>query len=153
MSYQNNEKKFAAVLNRRQPLPLAFNALAHAACGISGRLGTAAGLLRYPNDATGFEARISEFPFIVLEARNSAQLALLLESAMADGELTFNAFTRSMVGTSAAAQQAATAAASREALDFVAVVLFGPREKVDALTRKFSLLKGWASPATADVST
>jgi hypothetical protein len=47
-----------------------------------------------------------------------------------------------MIGRSADAQITATQAAAGEGLDFVLVVLFGPREDVEPLTKRFSLFKG-----------
>jgi hypothetical protein len=46
-----------------------------------------------------------------------------------------------MIGASAEAQVEANRAAPLDALDFVCVVLYGPSEAVDPLTRKFSLYR------------
>ncbi len=119
-----------------------LNALAHAAFGMSGK-GTHIGrLLGYPNHATGILAKVDESPFISLDAKNSSQLQTLVSVAMNSAHLAYNVFTTSMIGRSADAQVAATQAAAGEGLDFVVVVLFGPREDVEPLTKRFSLFKG-----------
>ncbi len=131
-----------AVVNRKHPLPVILNALAHAAFGMSGN-GTHVGrLLDYPNHAIGFLAKVDESPFIILEAKNNSQLQTLVSAAMDSANLAYNVFTTSMIGRSADAQVAATQEAAGEQLDFVVVVLFGPREDVEPLTKRFSLFKG-----------
>ena len=142
MAYENNDKKFVAVVNRKHPLPVILNALAHAAFGMSGKGPHVGRLLDYPNQATGFSAKVDESPFIILEAKNSSQLQTLVSVAMDSTHVAYNVFTTSMIGRSADAQISATQAAAGEGLDFVLVVLFGPREDVEPLTKRFSLFKG-----------
>ena len=142
MTYENNDQKFVAVINRKHELPVTMNALAHAAFGMSGKGRQIGRLLDYPNNATGFLAHVDESPFIILEAKNSSQLKMLTIAAMDNARLTYNVFTTSMIGSSANGQIAATRDAIDEGLDFVVVVLFGLREDVEPLTRRFSLFKG-----------
>lgn len=142
MSYLNNEKKFVIVVNRQHAIPTILNALAHAVQGMSGKKGGPGNLLDYRNTATGFEAKIDEYPFIVLEAKNSLQVQTAVTRAMNDANLSYNVFTTSMLASSAEAQLQATLDAVDENLDFVLAVLFGAREDVDPITKKFSLFKG-----------
>jgi hypothetical protein len=142
MAYENNGKKFAVIVNRKHPLPVVLNAMAHAAFGMSGKGQDIGNLLDYSNGGTGFSAKIDEYPFIILEAKTSNQLQTLVSSVVDDEGIAYNVFTTSMIGTSATAQLEATREASGEALDFVVVVLFGPRENVERFTKKFSLFKG-----------
>jgi hypothetical protein len=150
MAYDNNSRKFVAVINRKHPLPIILNALAHSAIGLSAKTGGQEQLLDYPNAASGFAAKISEYPFIMLEAKNSNQLRTLFDAAKEDNTLVYNVFTTSMIGASAQAQIDATRAAAGDALDFVVVVLFGEREQLDPLTKKFSLVKAAAPAVTAE---
>lgn len=139
MSYCDNTKKWKCVLNMQRPIPQLMNALAHVTAGLAAGLPAAAGeYLAYPNDADGFVASISRFPFIVLKSRNSAQLATLRKLAAAQ-RVPCNVFVSAMLGGSAKEQLANTLGASGEALEYVAVALFGEAEVVDPLTRKFSL--------------
>jgi hypothetical protein len=66
-----------------------MNAVAHTAFGLAYKVSTDGLMLAYTNQATGFEARISEYRF----------------------------------------------------MDLVLLVLFGDRDRVDPLTKRFSLLK------------
>lgn len=143
MPYLQNDKKFVAVLNRRHPLPRVLNGLCHATAGLAGKIvgQDQADFLPYANDADTFEAFISRYPFIVLEAKNGNQLATLRKAAAASG-LPVNVFISAMIGRSAEEQIANTKAAAGDALDYMAVVLFGDATTVDPLTRKFSLFKG-----------
>lgn len=142
MAYANNDRKFAVIVNRSHPVNVIMNAVAHAAFGLAHKAKTDGRALIYTNQVIGFDARISEFPFIVLETHNSGQLAGLLQRARADEGVSYNLFTTSMIGPSAEAQISTTAKAGPESLDYVLVMLFGDRERVDPLTKKFSLLKG-----------
>jgi len=157
MPYADNDSKFVAVINTRHALPVVLNALAHSAYGLSGKPGAPDGLLDYANAATGFASKIHEFPFIVLECRSAAAMRQLLARCTAADGVVYNVFSTSMVGPSATEQREATAAAPADDLDLVVVVLFGAREKVDPLTKKFSLIKGGpiapAAPANAAAGT
>jgi Protein of unknown function (DUF2000) len=141
MAYENNHRKFAVIVNRSHPVHVVMNAVAHTAFGLAHKVSTDGRVLAYTNQATGFEARISEYPFIVLESKNGSQLATLLEKAREDESISYNVFTTSMLGASADAQIIATARAPAESLDLVLLVLFGDRDRVDPLTKRFSLLK------------
>ncbi|MBY4868925.1 DUF2000 family protein [Burkholderia sp. Bp9017] len=142
MAYADNASKFVAVINRKHPAPVVLNALAHTAFGLSGIAGVG-NLLEYQNVACDFAAKIDESPFIILEAKNSNQLRVLLSNVKeaSSTSIAYNVFTTSMIGASAAAQMEATRTALDEALDFVVVVIFGAREAVEALTKRFSLFK------------
>ena len=119
-----------------------MNAVAHAAFGLAHKATIDGRALTYANPSADFDARISEFPFIVLETHNSGQLSGLLKRAQGTDGVDYNVFTTSMIGSSAEAQISATANASPESLDYVLVMLFGDRDRVDPLTKKYSLFKG-----------
>lgn len=142
MSYQNNEKKFVAVINRRHELPIILNALAHVAYGMSGKGASVGNLLEYRNAATGFVAKIDEHPFIILEAKNSRQVQAVVARAMDLPSLSYNVFATSMLAASADAQLKATLDVAQEHLDFVLAVVFGTREDLEPITKRFSLFKG-----------
>jgi hypothetical protein len=149
MSYTENFKKFVVVLNRRHPGPRLMNAACHAMAGLAATVGAdEAEMLPYPSEAAGFCAQISRFPVIVLEARNSSQLASLSAAASQAGPAVIhNVFVASMIGASAAAQQEATRTARAEELDYMAVVLFGAAVDLDPMTKKFSLMRDATAPS------
>ena len=141
MAYDNNDMKFVAVINRKHSLPVVMNAVAHTALGMRAKTGGVEHFLDYPNQASGFLAKISKYPFIILEAKNGNQLKTLCASAIESADLSYNVFTTSMIASSAEEQIQSTLVADGEGLDFVAVALFGARAAIDPLTKKFSLLK------------
>ena len=143
MRYLQNDKKFVAVLNRRHTVARVLNGLCHATAGLAAKVidQEEADFLPYVNDADAFQAFISRYPFIVLEAKNGNQLATLRKAAV-DNDLPVNVFISAMIGRSAEEQIANTKAAAGDALDYMAVVLFGDAAVVDPLTKKFSLFKG-----------
>ncbi|MBU6439289.1 MAG: DUF2000 domain-containing protein [Betaproteobacteria bacterium] len=142
IAYENTDRKFVGIVNRKHALPTLMNALAHTAFGISGWGDPIGHLLDYQNESVGFSSKIDESPFIILEARHSNHLRALVSSVSGQAHLRCNAFTTSMIGRSASEQLSMTRTASADQLDFVAVVLYGPREHVEPLTRRFSLYRG-----------
>jgi hypothetical protein len=139
--YANNDRKYVVVLNQRHALPTQMNALAHVAIGVGFGVDKDGGrLLDYCNDSARLKSKISEFPVIVLAARNSSQLRSLMVSAVEKG-IAHNTFVTAMLGSSAVDQLQQTASAVADSLDFVAVLLFGQREDLDPLTRRFSLVR------------
>lgn len=152
MAYQDNNKKFIAVLNRKHPLPRLLNGVTHAALGLAPRINaTEAEFMSYPNDQDGWDATLTRFPFIILEARNSGQLATLVKAAR-EGGIAHNIFTSSMIeGGTADEQVINTKAATGDALDYMVVTLFGDATALDPLTKKFSLFKDRDAAPLADV--
>ena len=144
MAYLENTKKFTAVLNRKHPIGQLLNGVCHATAGLVGKLPKETPeFLDYPNDADGFVAAISRYPFIALEAKNSNQLSTLRKAA-AEGGVAHNVFVAAMIGHSAQDQIEKTKSAVAEGLDYMVVVLFGEAATLDPLTKKFSLFKSSA---------
>lgn len=143
MAYQDNHKKFVAVLNRKHPLPRLLNAVTHATIGMAPRINHAdAEFMSYPNDQDGWDATLTRFPFIILEAKNSDHLAAVIKTAREQG-IAHNIFTSSMIeGGTADEQVINTKAAAGETLDYMAITLFGTADEINPLTKKFSLFKG-----------
>ena len=139
MSYQDNTNKIVVVVNRSVPFARLANALAHCCAGLANVVGADAEFLDYPCPAGDWRARISRFPAVILEAKNSGQLARLVREAK-EGEMPLNCFTAAMIGASAEEQIRQT----REDADpeYWAVAVFGGAEELRPLTKRFSLFKG-----------
>jgi hypothetical protein len=135
--YLDNQKKFTLVLNRRIAVGPLINAASHLCIGLAGEM-EGMDILDYrAADRPGF-ARISCHPVIVLSADNSDQLRALYERAQAKS-IRVNVFTASMIGRSADEQLAATAALLTGDMEFLAIGLFGPGDRLKELTRRHSL--------------
>ncbi|MGH8477467.1 MAG: DUF2000 domain-containing protein [Methylococcales bacterium] len=141
--YADNHKKFVAVLNRKHPASILMNALGHMTAGLIACSTDPAkeyNFLDYNNADAGLQAKISHYPYIVLTANNSNQIRTTLAKAAELG-LQHNAFVTAMLGQSAQQQIKQTRDAKPDELDYVALVLFGDADRIDALTRRFSLYK------------
>lgn len=141
MQYLNNQSKFVVVINKKHSLPVVMNSITHISYGISKEIEDSSKILNYENVDLGLNAQISEFPFIILETNNSNQLLKLIQTAKGTDGVKLNFFSTSMLGYSAEDQINATKNASLEDLDFVSVILFGTKEIIEPLTKKYSLIK------------
>lgn len=142
MQYEATSHKFAILLNTSKPMSVLFNACSHLCFGLGARLAQEARILDYPAPALGVTSGISLHPVIVLQAKSSAQIVGLLEKARAAGhEIWVNVFDAAMLGRSADEQRSRTAALTIATADLVAAALYGPRPAVEALTKKYSLLR------------
>ncbi len=140
--YNDNNKKFVAVLNKKIELPKLLNALGHIAVGIvsTAENNSEMEFLKYYDGDGTLHPAISKFPFIVLSADNGNQIRNLRKSAI-EQNLLYNDFSDSMLGLSAEEQQENTKAKKEANLDYYAIVLFGDSAILQTLTKKFSLFK------------
>lgn len=139
MQYSDNQKKFAAVINKKCDAAVVMNALAHASLGL-GEAKPDAAFLTYDRPDLVRHANISTYPVITFSAKNSNQIRRLVQEAN-DAGLDHNYFTEQMIAGSAQEQIDANRDTAWDDLTFVCAVLFGDREKVDPLTKRFSLFK------------
>jgi len=137
---ENFENKLVAVMNKSVEPGTAMNALAHLCLGLGGSLGKdPLHLMDYVDAQGGHYPNISKMPFIVLSA-NSNKIRQLIEEAKKQ-HLQWTAFTDTMTVGSWKDQEERTLQTSYETLIFYGIVLFGKKEIVTELTRKFSLWK------------
>lgn len=146
MLYSDNQFKFVAVLNRKVPLPQLLNALGHLAVAMQAvsKDAVADRVHDYLGADNTSYAKISHWPFIVLQANNGNQLRTLRSAALAAG-MPCQSFVDAMLGSSADDQIQKTKATADDAMEYMAVLLFGQSDALRDLTRKFSLFN---QPAT-----
>ena len=143
MTYIPTTHKFIAVLNKKIPSGNVMNALAHATAGLAATY-PAADEMRFGNyvDKDGnTHANISDNPFIILQADNSNKIRTL-RNALAEAGMHFTDFTDTMTVGTYAEQQERTAATPEADLEYYGIVCFGPADKLEPLTKKFSLWRG-----------
>lgn len=143
MAYVPTTHKFVAVLNKKIPAGQVMNALAHATAGLAGSY-PVPNEMRFDDyiDKDGNKhSHISDNPFIILQADNSNQLRTLRNNLVEHG-VYFTDFTSTMTVGTYAEQQERTAETPESELEYWAVVMFGEIEKLNGLTKKFSLLRG-----------
>lgn len=136
------DRKLVAVLNEKAPIGRAMNALAHMSLGLGASYAHREGLqlIDYTDADGGLHPQISKMPFIVLKSANGNQIRTLRKAAIAAG-MHYTDFTDTMIAGSWQDQVAGTAAKKEEDLDYFGIALFGDKDTLNELTRKFSLWK------------
>ena len=140
MDYIPTTHKFVAVLNRKIPVGNLMNALGHITAGFAASYPDTKEM-RFDNyeDADGnAHPNISDNPFIILQADNSNKIRTL-RHALIDANIHFVDFTSTMTVGNYAEQQERTKATPEAELEYWGIVTFGETEKINALTKKFSL--------------
>ncbi|KKU78900.1 MAG: hypothetical protein UY05_C0045G0005 [Candidatus Peregrinibacteria bacterium GW2011_GWA2_47_7] len=134
--------KFVAVLNKKIPVPLLINALGHMSAGLGASYSNVAEMRfdTYLDKDGGAHQSISDNPFIILAADNSNKLRTLRGELMSVG-IHFNDFTSTMTVGTYAEQKERTKNTPESELEYYGICMFGEKEKLNALTKKFSLWK------------
>lgn len=127
--------RFAIVLDGKLSPGPAANAAAIVAGGLSAGFGPAV------EDADGNSHSAILWNLVVLKADSSRRLVRLIDAARTDSvkAVAFTSRGRELSNSFATYQKEIRAARTAD-LDVIAVALYGPEEKVRALTRSFSLL-------------
>ncbi|EKK5269264.1 DUF2000 domain-containing protein [Cronobacter dublinensis] len=137
--FEDNQKKLYIIVNRNMDASVLMNATGHLAAGIMQK--AEEGVFHdYPNDATGLTAYLSHYPVVILQAKNSNQLHSAILKCK-DAGLVYNFFTSTMLGQSTEQQIEATKNAAPEALEFIAIAVFGDTDVMQPITKKFSVYK------------
>jgi hypothetical protein len=133
--------KFVVVLNKKIPPAAALNACAHMTATLVARADDETkrhmSFVEY-TDADGNAHPVSELPLVVLSAKNSGQLRTARLEAIRAG-LPHADFTETMTKDTFVEQMGRTRATREEDLDYWGLCVFGPKQAVDPITRKFSL--------------
>lgn len=132
--------KFVAVLNKKIPVGSLMNALGHMAAGLVGSYQDVAAM-RFDSyvDRDGNDHKsISDHPFIILSADNSNQIRTLRLSCIS-AEVHFVDFTSTMTVGTYEEQKARTRETPEAELEYYGICMFGNREVLGSLTKKFSL--------------
>jgi hypothetical protein len=132
--------KFVAVLNKKVPVGNLMNALGHMAVGLAGSYKNIPEMRfdNYIDKDGGVHSSISDFPFIILQADNSNKIRALRAEALKSG-IHFVDFTSSMTIGTHKEQKERTAQTPEAELEYFGICMFGPKELVNSLTKKFSL--------------
>lgn len=127
-------------MNEKVEIGVAMNALAHMSIGLGSVIGKEPLHLANYVDADGeSHPNISEMPFMILKTNNNKLRAL--RPAAQHAGIQYVDFTDTMTVGTYLEQIERTKHTKEADLIYYGVVLFGEREKVTELTRKFSLWK------------
>ncbi|TSC88355.1 MAG: hypothetical protein G01um101416_23 [Microgenomates group bacterium Gr01-1014_16] len=132
--------KFVAILNKKIPVGALMNALGHMAAGLAGS---------YPNlsemrfdsyvDKDGNDHKnISDNPFIILQADNFNQIRTLRQQ-LVEKAIHFVDFSNTMTTGTYLEQQERTRNTPEDQLEYYGICMFGEKETINQLTKKFSL--------------
>ena len=140
-------QKVVIVLNERIEAGRLLNAAAHLALGYGASRGesgrTELHLLNYVSASGEAYPNISALSLIVLKA-TPGQLRTVWQRAHAEG-IACMSFTNTMTEGTYVEQLERTEKTPVDELVFFGVLLFGSREQLDPLTRKFSLFRAFAA--------
>jgi hypothetical protein len=129
------------VLNKKIEPGVALNACAHMAATLVARADEeTSGQMSFVDyvDANGNVHPVSALSLVVLSAKNSNQIRTARLEAIRAG-VAYVDFTESMTKDTYIEQMERTKATREEDLDYWGICLFGRKEDVDPITRKFSL--------------
>ncbi len=132
--------KFVAVLNEKIPVGVLMNALAHMAAGLAGGYADVAEMRfdSYVDKDGNNHKSISDHPFIILAAENSSQIRKLRQDLIATN-VYFVDFTSTMTVGTYVEQKERTKQTTEAELEYYGICMFGNRELLSDLTKKFSL--------------
>lgn len=139
----DDARRFIIVVNEKiDNMGRVLNAAAHAMAGLVGQ--TAAGedfaWVEYKDADGSVHPSISHYPTIILKGKNSNQLAKVRAEALAAGIPCVD-FTDDMTLGKSKEQVASLATKKGEAVNYMALALFGDTPKLRAITGKLSLYK------------
>ena len=134
--------KFVAILNKKVDVGKVLNVLAHMTVSLVAQASTnedreAMGIVDY-QDRDGSSHKASKNSFVILQADNGNQIRNARNLAKENG-LQFVDFTNTMQEGTFLEQLDRTRQTAESELDYYGLVLFGEIEKVNEITRKFSL--------------
>lgn len=134
------QNKFVAVLNKKIPVGSLMNALGHMAAGLAGSYPDLAAMRfdHYVDQDGNDHKSISDHPFIILAADTSHQIRTLRQRLIAAG-VHFVDFTSTMTVGTYEEQKARTQATPEAQLEYYGICMFGSKEALGPLTKKFSL--------------
>ncbi len=132
--------KFVVLLNKKIESGVAMNAAAHmSACLVSEASESERENMMFINyiDADGNPHRSSGLSLIVLKADNSNKIRIAREAAK-EKDILLVDFLQSMTGDTYIEQLERTSQLKESALEYFGLCLFGKKEDIDPITRKFS---------------
>lgn len=140
MTYQPVTHKFVVVLNKKIPVGNVINAVGHMAAGLVAECGAPQEMRfeTYVDKDGGQHKSISDNPFIVLRADNSNQLRTFRNNLIEAG-FPVTDFTNTMTEGTYAEQHERTKNTPEAELEYYGVCTFGEIDKLNSLTKKFSL--------------
>ena len=131
-------KKFVAVLNKKIETGRAINALGHMTIGLLSQLSTNESQAINYQDKDGGAHIGSKLPFIILKAKNSNKISTLRQQLI-EKNIPFASFNNCMIAKSWSEQVDISKNTPEQDLEYFGVCMYGDKETLDEVTKKFSL--------------
>ncbi|MBI2405093.1 DUF2000 domain-containing protein [Candidatus Gottesmanbacteria bacterium] len=140
MNTNPTTNKFVAVLNKKIETGKLMNALGHMAAGLGSYIQDKDAMRfdSYIDKDDGEHRNISDNPFIILSADNSNQIRTF-RNALKENNIPFTDFTNTMTVGTFAEQKQRTSETPELELEYYGICLFGDKNQLSELTKKFSL--------------
>ena len=143
--YIDNQYKTYCIINTSEPTWKILNAMTHSILGLANKSKENMGIfefLAYQGKNDSFEASISHYPIVILQAKNARQLEKAAVFCI-ENNVVYNPFCAEMFGNSAADQMEQTAQVDSGTANFIAMSFFGNADKLKEITKKYSSFKGF----------
>jgi len=138
--YTDNDYKIYVIVNKRHEPGIIANATCHLTAGLTNKNDDDLIFHNYQAKENIISANICHYPIVVLQSKNSNQLLnVLLQSNELD--IPFNFFTTTMLRSSSDEQLKATNDTELQSMDFIGIAVFGRKEQLAPITKKFSVFK------------
>lgn len=138
--YTDNDNKIYVIVNKRHELGVIANAACHLTAGLTNKNEDDLIFHNYQAKGNLLSATICHYPIVVLQSKNSNQLLNVLLQCN-DLKIPFNYFTTTMIRGSSDEQLKATNDTELQNMDFIGIAVFGRKEKLTPITKKFSVFK------------
>lgn len=137
---QDFSRKIVIILNKDLPSWQIMNAQAHISAYLGNRIEMFDTGENFDTKDSTPHPRNTQYPIITLSA-STGQMSNLIEKVRGSG-LLYHGFIREMIETTNDKEiEVILANKKEEEIEYLGVGIFGPNEKVDAITKKYSLWK------------
>jgi len=134
-------KKFVVVVNKSHEINTLLSAIGHVTAGLSGNTSQSDDMnfIAYVDSEGNSYPNISEWPFIVLKT-NGGKLKTFRDNLI-ESEIPYSCYLDTMLSGGSEVQVEETSKKKKDDLTILALATFGDTDKINELTKKFSLYR------------